>query len=68
MNLSERDNELIAELLSDKKKFDAYVYTPLNVALSELRSRENDQKIETYLNNLCRCVYSDSIHLFLFPC
>lgn len=52
MNLTERDNELILELLSDKKKFDAYVYTPLTVALSELHERESNQRISTYLDAL----------------
>jgi hypothetical protein len=43
------DADFISELLSDKSKFDAYVYTPLSEALSELIKRDKDETIVEHL-------------------
>ncbi len=52
MGLSHEEKELIAELLSDKKKFDSFLYTPLRDAISELSTRENDTIILDYLKGV----------------
>lgn len=49
-NIEERD--FIAELLADKAKFDAYVYTPINEAINELAKRESDKSIIEYCSQL----------------
>ncbi len=43
------DAKLISELLSNKDKFNAFVYTPWRDALSELSIRANDEGLEKYL-------------------
>lgn len=52
MNITDSERKFISELLSDKKKFDSYVYTPLQTVLNELKQRDNDEKINSYLSTV----------------
>lgn len=48
----ELENTDIDTLLSDRNAFNRFVYTPLNKALDELNSRENDKDIDEYVKGL----------------
>ncbi len=42
----------IEELLSDRKKFDEFIYTPLEEALSEIKNRKDDKNLIQYVNKI----------------
>jgi hypothetical protein len=46
------DTRLISNLLGDKNKFNAFVYTPWRDAVSELNARAKDTGLETYLQGV----------------
>lgn len=44
--------KLIDELVSDRKKFDEFIYTPLDQAVKQLKDRWRDKNIKVLLSNL----------------
>ena len=46
------DAKKIEELISDREKFNAFVYTPLNEAVKELGERNNDEALEEKVSSL----------------
>jgi len=45
------DDEFIEELISDQKKFNDFIYTPLNEALKEIRLRQQNKKIDEHIKS-----------------
>jgi len=45
------DSKFIEELISDQKKFNDFVYTPINEALKEIKLRQQDKKIDEHIKS-----------------
>ena len=43
--------KLINGLVSDQKKFNDFVYTPIDKALTDIKIRKNDRKLDEYINS-----------------
>lgn len=46
------DAKLIDELISDRSKFDEFVYTPVEVAIEEMKQRDDNVKLAEYISGV----------------